>query len=213
MKAVMLLLCLSIAAVSYGQTNEEAEYQEYLKQSREHLVKRQKMLNNQLGRHWGFEYSVNSMPGFNGGTKNGVHAFYGNRLSENWMLAGIAGIDILSPKDVEYIPLVIVAPSVKYTRPILSIPVMGEARFYFGASHFMPYLFTQLGASISKYPGVIFSTGAGSDINFRDSKTIFISLGLGANSAPGVEDSEDNDEQKMSTISLFTVNFRIGFYF
>ena len=77
----------------------------------------------------------------------------------------------------------------------------------------MPYLFTNIGATISRYPGMIFTTGVGSDINFKGRHTIYLAFGLGTHSVPGVEDSEDNIDNELSGIQLFAANFKIGYYF
>ena len=193
---------------------DDAEYQAYLKQSREHMVKKQKILNNQLGHHFGVSLSISSLFGVeDGGSKIGVYGFYGYRFSEHWMLGAYAGVDKLSPTEVEYVPL-FTDGYVKYTRPGMSFPVLATSRFYFGSSRFMPYLFTDIGYSISKYSGFIFNTGIGSDINFSGRHTINMSFGLGSNCAPGVEDEPATaGEIILHNYGHFALTLRIGYYF
>ena len=82
----LFLVCLGIGANLFAQSTDDAEYQAYLKQSREHMVKKQKILNNQLGHHFGVSLSISSLFGVeDGGSKIGVYGFYGYRFSEHWM--------------------------------------------------------------------------------------------------------------------------------
>lgn len=215
-----LLLIVTLFAVGFStpclaQKIDEEAYQEYIQRSKDRMVKKQRLIDAQHGHHFGFALSSTALVGLNdGGLKNGALLFYGNRLSEHWMLGGMVGADVLTPTEVTYYE--------SYTdkqktieRPMMSFPVMGEVRFYFGTARFMPYLYTDIGASISKYTGVIWNTGIGSDINFKDSHTIFLSLGLGTTPVPGVPDSLGlgYTEQTLQKTQMFVINFKLGYYF
>ena len=80
----------------------------------------------------------------------------------------------------------------------------------------MPYLFTDIGASVSKYTGFIWNAGVGADINVKGSHTIFISLGGGINTRPRVPDAWGigyDEDQQLQTSGTFALNFKIGYYF
>ena len=207
-------LAIGLCSTSFAQTVTESEYQEYLERSKERMVKKQRLIDAQHGHHFGASYSTSILLGMDGGVKNGVLLSYGNRLSEHWMLSAMIGADALTPTEISYWdndkdqPMTI-------DRPMMSFPVMGEVRFYFGTSHFMPYLFTDIGAAISKYTSAIFNTGVGADINFKDSHTIFLQLGLGVTPAPGINDNFGltGNEQTLQKQGVFAMNLRLGYYF
>lgn len=215
-----LLLCVVSLfgigiSVSYAQIADEAEYQAYLERSKEQMVKKQKLVEAQHGRKIGATYSVTGLAGTNGGSKNGVLFFYGNRVSESWMLCGLAGVDILSPNTLLYLNNK-TGKDETIDRPSVYFPVMGEARLYFGTSHFMPYLFTDLGVAFSDYSGVVFNTGIGADLNFKDSHTIFLSFGLGTSPATKVPDTMGlgiTEDQSLKKKGFFSINFKLGYYF
>lgn len=211
---VVLLLFVGTALPIFGQTENEAEIEAYLQRSKEQMVKKQKLIDAQHGHHFGAAFSTTSLTSLTGGNKLGIHLFYGNRLSEHWMLGGYVGADYLTPTTVSFFSS---STNIATTidRPALSFPVIGEVRLYFGTSRFMPYLFTDIGASISKYTGVVFNTGLGSDINFKGSHTIFLALGLGTNPAPGVSDALGlgYGDQVLEKKQMFAINFRLGYYF
>ena len=218
MKKILLVVALFAIGFStpcLAQKNDEEAYQMYLQRSKDRMIKKQKLIDAQHGHHFGFALSNTTLVGLaDGGMKNGVQLFYGNRLSEHWMLGGLIGADVLTPSTVSYSENYS-GKMVEVDRPMMSFPVMGEVRFYFGTSRFMPYLFTDIGASISKYTGVVFNTGLGSDINFKDSHTIFLSIGLGANPVPAIEDSMGLGvaDQTLQKTSMFAINFKLGYYF
>ena len=215
-----LLLAIALFAIGfsipcYAQKTDEEAYQEYLQRSKDRMAKKQKLIDAQHGHHFGVTLSNATLVGLgNGGMKNGAMFFYGYRISEYWMLGGMAGADVLTPGEITYIDSS-TDKNVTIDRPIISFPIMGEVRLYFGTSRFMPYLFTGIGASVSKYTGVLWNTGIGSDINFKDSHTIFLSLGIGTTPVPGVPDSMGLGyaDQVLQKQNKFTINFKLGYYF
>lgn len=215
-----LLLAVATFAIGFcppcwAQTETESEYQAYLERSKERMVKKQRLIDAQHGHHFGAAYSNTLLLGIDdGGMKNGILLFYGNRLSEYWMLSAMIGADALTPAKVSYWDNQ-TNELTTIDRPLMSFPVMGEVKFYFGTSRFMPYLFADIGASISKYTSVIFNTGVGADINFKDSHTIFLQLGLGVTPVPTINDNlglTDN-EQTLQKGGKFAMNIRLGYYF
>ena len=212
-KLLLLVVAFSIGmcSTSLAQNVTESEYQEYLERNKARMIKKQRLIDAQHGHHFGV--TLSSSPMF-GSMKNGVLLFYGNRLSEHWMLQGMLGADMLTPSEVSYIDST-TDQSAMIDRPVFSFPIIAESRFYFGTSRFMPYLFMDIGASISKYTGAIFNTGLGFDINFTGSHTIFFSIGLGTTPVPKVGDSLGlgYKDQVLRKKQAFTANFRLGYYF
>lgn len=219
-----LLLIVALFAIGFStpclaQKTDEEMYQEYLQKSRDREMQKQRLIEYQSGHHFGIVRSssfLTQLLGVNSAKNTGTLLFYGNRLSEHWMLAVMAGVDIVSPHEI-YDDELLEHPQVIYTRTKTSFPVIGEARFYFGSSRFMPYLYTDLGASFSKDygSGLIWNTGLGGDINFTKSHTFFISLGFGT--APIMGINSEWDEGYTGEIAeikqLFTTNFKLGYYF
>lgn len=214
-----LLVAIALFAIGfsnpcYAQITDEEAYQEYLQRSKDRMVKKQKLIDVQHGHHFGFTFSNTTLVDLDGGVKNGAMFFYGYRISEHWMLGGMAGVDVLTPGEITYTDSY-TNKNVTIDRPMISFPIMGEVRLYLGTSHFMPYLFTEIGASVSKYTGVIWNTGIGGDINFKDSHTIFLSLGIGTTPVPGVPDimGLGYADQVLQKQNMFTTNFKLGYYF
>ena len=215
---IIALLAIGFSTPCLAQKTDEEMYQEYLQKSRDQMMKKQQLIEYQRGHHFGIVRSTSistQLLGDNSATNKGTLLFYGNRLSEHWMLAVMAGVDIVSPHEIYNDELT--QDYVVYTRTKASFPVIGEARFYFGSSRFMPYLYTDLGASFSKDygSGLIWNTGLGGDINFTKSHTFFISLGFGT--APIMGINSEWDEGYTGEIAeikqLFTTNFKLGYYF
>lgn len=210
----LTLLTVGFSVSCFAQSADEVEAA--LRRYNEQVLAKQHLIDTQHGAHYGFAYSVTSVVSVDGyGTKNGIQFFYGNRLSEHWMLGGFAGADFLSPTTLSYIDNTSNQQKT-VNRPSFSVPIMGEVRLYLGTSRFMPYLFTDMGAAISKYTGIIFNTGIGADINFKESHTIFLNLGIGATPTSGIPDSIGwgySDNQTLQGMTAFGINFKLGYYF
>ena len=218
-----LLLIVALFAIGFStpclaQKTDEEMYQEYLQKSREREMQKQRLIDYQSGHHFGIVRSsslLTQLLGVNSAKNAGTLLFYGNRLSEHWMLAVMAGVDIVSPSEIYNDELT--QNNVIYKRTKASFPVIGEARFYFGSSRFMPYLYTDLGTSFSKDygSGLIWNTGLGSDINFKKSHTIFISFGIGTSPIMGVNSywDEGYTGEIVEKKQLSTFNFKLGYYF
>lgn len=211
---IATLLTVGICASSYAQNDSYEEYQNYLNRSNERLAKKQRLIDEQHGDHFGFSSSLSTLLSLNGGICSGISFFYGNRVSEHWLLGATVGADILTPSRITYYDYAS-GHEITVERPNISFPVTAEFRLYFGTSHFMPYWVTNIGASISKYCGAIFYTGLGADINFKDSHTIFISTGIGTTPVPGISNISGiwDTEQKMVKKQPFSLNLKLGYYF
>ena len=209
----LVLFATNFSVSIFAQTQEEVEAA--LQRYKEQQFKKQQLIDAQHGSHYGVSFSTTALVNMSGGAKTGIHFFYGNRLGEHWMLGGLAGAEFLSPKTLTYYDNT-AREEKTVNRPYFYVPIMGEVRFYLGTSRFMPFLFTDIGAGISKYSAGIFNTGIGADINFKDSHTIFINLGLGTSPISSISDRLGlgyAEDQTLKGDSSFAVNFRLGYYF
>ena len=173
---IAAIMLTAFGASTYAQDTNYEKHQKYLEQGNERLSKKQLLIGAQAGHKFGLTYSSTIYSSWHHDyyTKGyGVLFTYGNRLSEHWMLGAMTGVDVLNEKNGD----------LRYSeKTSISLPIMAEARFYIGTSRVMPYIFTNIGWSLSGYGNEnIFNIGIGADINFKDSHTIFISVGTGIN--------------------------------
>lgn len=203
-----VLLALGVCGTSFAEN--EPMLVDY---GGENSAKKQDLLESQLGHHFGATFTLSSLiPSDNpNNSQIGGNLFYGYRLNKHWMLGGSIGVENISSEvhyeadDYGTIGII--------KRPTISVPILAEARFYFGSSRVMPYLYADLGAAISKYSGAIFNAGIGLDVNIYKSHTIFASLGLGTTTIPTVEFMSVVKDPELDAKSIFDVSFRFGYYF
>lgn len=199
-----VLLALGVSGTSFAENETKGQGE---------LTKEQTLLESQCGHHFGATFTSSFlMPADNPNSGQlGGNLFYGYRLNKHWMFGGSIGVEKIS-SEVEYM-------ADDYgtigtlERPSISVPIMAEARFYFGVSRVMPYLYADLGAAVSKYSGAIFNAGIGLDVNFYKTHTIFASLGLGTTTIPSLEIFSVIEEPRLKPISYFDLALRIGYYF
>ena len=204
-----LLLTIAVFAIGvvcpcFAQNKQE--------QKEAKMEKKQHLIEVQHGHHFGATLTSSSMPGIDQCKKNGVLFFYGNRLTEHWMVGGYAGAECLTPTTVES-DVYIGDGDDSLERPLMSFPIMGTARFYFGTAKLMPYLFTDIGVSVSKYTDYMWNFGLGLDFNIKKSHTIFFSAGIGSTPVPGIKPAYEYDKPELENQQRFAFNLKFGYYF
>lgn len=216
-----LLLVVAVFAVYFcvpcyaKKTAKQPMSQERQQELTAKMLQKQQLIDTQSGHHFGGVLTSGLYLGVgNSGARNGFAFFYGNRLTEHWMVGATAGAEFLTPATVSYMDSY-TNNTMELRRPLMSFPVMGEVRLYFGASRFMPYLFTDLGVCISKFTGFMWKAGIGADINIADSHTIFVAVGLGTSPFPKMTDQLGLGyaEQTLRKGVKFNLNFKLGYYF
>ncbi len=230
-RVMVLMLGLSVSFVAYSQNAEDdVEYQKYLKQSREQMVKKQRLMNVQTGIHYGLNISLLSDMYFSkdGGSdcyydkkpdyfvdfsfpiEIGINAFYGKRFNEYWMVSGIMGIDYKKTiYHIEYSSYDDDGSDV-----IIGLPIIGEVKYYFGLSRLTPYVHASAGTYISRCIGYVYNLGVGMDYNYKGSNTVFVSLGIGQKTLPGrvVEKRQPTDKFHSVGTPPAYLTLKIGYY-